>query len=399
MVGAKFANRKKFTLSLKRWATGSFGDSKRLHIDHDNGSTVYYKCTKCNEDKFNCVLQIHRRRQEQDGKLRIKGKNCPVEILEWNRCSCRISEEKETDTIARNSTFTTLGQIFESRHEFTNGLREYCECNRKMMFRAIDKGNKLVRSCQKEGCPGMVEVSLAMIKKRGGHTWGPPLTITKFIQCNPGCREECGEKTALCCLCQNELPLSQHCGFTCCSSMKNSSCLPCITKYLQSRPTHSSRWPGNRSLLNKVVRVGMGYKDVFFCCLFKCEWTMDQTYSYNGDMICIKDKMLVGFNGDDAVWDPVLFDTLLREHSANVLANPMLNAVDTTETVMAEQLRIQNDQLRDVTGSSASTRNHIRIRMVVDNRLAITNASAVAYLNRYDLFEEQRGSANPVIID
>jgi hypothetical protein len=385
-VGGLFGNRRRFSYTLSRWSLGSFGKFKRFVLVKDCGSTVFYTCSACEQNQFNCVLQVHRRRVKSNkGKTKMVSKGCPVSIKVWNPCGCEISRSPD---IRPKYPYPSVGQIFDARKACTDALRNYCECHRKQMFRAVDHANKVVRSCRKNGCPGLVEVSMSEIKTRGSHKWGPPLTVTKSIACMPGCQEECGEVTAFCVLCQQHMPLSRHCGFSCCRPMKAAACFDCIKRHLQSRPVHDLRLLGGTSILNQVIPVGIpsndddpGQRKIFFICpLLKCRWTMDQTFTFENMTHNIKDMIPVGFNKEEPVFDQAAFDRLLKAHRDNVNKHPSLNAQDTPDAVAELARRMVNEDLRAVTRASATATTMARVNLLVSNGHANSFQTAEAYL-------------------
>lgn len=115
---------------------------------------------------------------------------------------------------------------------------------------------------------------------------------------------------------------------------------------------------------------------------------MDVTFHYKGGVIGIKDKVPVGFEKNDPVWDDAVLASLISANRANIQANPALNAIDLTGNEMEPQILHRNEQLIHVEGNNPMERNDRRVNLLLQNDIESSRDEAVGYLTRYGIWED-----------
>jgi hypothetical protein len=266
-----------------------------------------------------------------------------------------------------------------------------------MNYKLKDNGNRISRSCPRESCPGMVEVNLVRkIKEGGKKTWVPPLTVTKSVGCQDGCMEACADVSHICSLCQMPGPKKNMIAGMCCGGAET-ICYGCFMQYLQARPTHMCSWTGGDSLLNMVVKVGLGGEDIWYRCpIGRCEWTHNQDFLYQGRRFFIRDKLPYGFCKYVAVPTRSGFELIKRRHARLVIQFPERDQAETPrmgQDAIREQLDLE---LRGVTGGSRRTRNERRREIVSANFPGLSAEAVQRYIAGRGLWEQDRTA---VIVD
>ena len=161
----KFQNRPTFTKALSIWTLSSFGEEGKFKQVRDTGVLVEYRCTTCDKKAEDSPEQeprvphiqisIKRRSEKDDEGSRKKiSKNCTVKITEWNRCDCPITPNRDSS----EELPPAVGAVFESRGAFTQAIHKYCLAHRRTTYSLKEKGGWLTRTCNKEGCVGIVSV-------------------------------------------------------------------------------------------------------------------------------------------------------------------------------------------------------------------------------------------------
>jgi hypothetical protein len=340
-VGQQYSNRVAFGNALKAYAVGSFGDPEKFPILKDSSMTVTYKCKTCKKwDGVNAMIRVKRIAGDTTGKVVTSGG--PVTIIHWERCYCAIEERKATSQLPG---LPAVGVVYDSRNEWGEAMTDFCTKNRKQRFKLKDNGNKMTRTCPKEGCPGEVVVHLVERKREGDKkkSWVPPLTVTTSVPCWPGCREVCAEVTTDCCLCLEPKTKSELVSGLCCK-YADTLCLPCLKKACQARPVHCNAWPGSDSIYNMVVTCGPGRGQVWFRCpIAKCEWTTEQSFTYNNVVTLVKDLVPFGFRRNKPINDRRFMKVLMQKFGELKRRKPELNQPRTERM----QIRIAREILRN----------------------------------------------------
>jgi hypothetical protein len=309
-TGGAFVNRREFTKTLNSWCVGSFGtrSAAKFLSKRTTGEMVEYECKNCDDTMSTVHTRLHIHRLTANGKKIAIDR--PVTIEEWNPCDCEIVAPSHIVPLP------PVGQIFESRKEFTASVKQHCLSSRKIMFTRKDSGNKAFRNCTKEGCPGRAVVKFTYFKKEGGgHLWVPPLTVTESTNCGVGCEEVSGELSALCHICNYQKPISAFVTGTCCQTREGSCCLPCFEGWLKQRPLHHNMWTGNENLFrNKMVRLGKETTEVWpRCPVNRCEFDRETTFIYRATTHRVADVVPHGFDRRIPIYEKAVFDTKFEE--------------------------------------------------------------------------------------
>jgi hypothetical protein len=385
----EFKSRADFTLALKKYALGSFGDSNQFKMVKDSAVTIDYKCTQCVAPP-NIRIRVQREliESERNGipdKKKCKGRM--VTIVFWRLCYCDI---KEVGTVTL-PTLPPIGTIFATREAFTKAMSEFSKKNRKMKYKLKDNGNRMTRSCPIEACPGMVEAELVKTKipKGKGKTWGPPITITKSIPCQDGCRVACAETTVNCAVCQSPVQKSEMIWGMCCGGAE-SLCFTCLIDYLEARPTNMCRWMGSDSLLRKLVKVGLGPGEVWYRCpVSRCVWDYYQMFGYQDTKFKIKDWVPYGFIGDVKLETETTYEMMKTRYLEKVARCPERNRACTPEMTLEAGRRALDEALGAVTEDTPRRTNMRRMAIVCTNHPDMVAEDIEVYIRGRGLWVQQ----------
>jgi hypothetical protein len=290
-------------------------------------------------------------------------------------------------------TLPVIGTTFETRKAFTKAMSEFSKKNRKMKYTLKDNGNRMTRSCPREAYPGMVEAELVKTKipKGKGNTWGPPITITKSIPCQDGCREECAETTVDCTVCQSPVPKSEMIWGMCCGGAE-SVCFTCLIDYLEARPTNMCRWTGSDSLWRKLVKVGMGPGEVWYRCpIGRCVWDNDRMFGYQDTKFYIRDWVPYGFIGDAQLETEGVYEMMKTRHLQEVARYPVRNQAYTPEMNLEAGRRELDNVLAAVEEHTPRATNMRRMAIVRANHPNMEASDIQVYFMGRGLWERTPG--------